>query len=48
MMHILVSKNSKQTEDTNIYQLLMLFEASAEGNIPTKGEQHACYMWQNS
>ena len=19
-------------------------EASAEGNIPTKGEQHACYM----
>ena len=22
----------------------MLPEASAEGNIPTKGEQHACYM----
>ena len=22
----------------------MLPEALAEGNIPTKGEQHACYM----
>ena len=25
----------------------MLLEASAEGNIPTKGEQHACYMAEN-
>ena len=27
-----------------LFEVRMLPEASAEGNIPTKGEQHACYM----
>ena len=27
-----------------VHEVGMLPEASAEGNIPTKGEQHACYM----
>ena len=46
---VLSVSDSSHTYLCFIYQccsleVAMLPEASAESNIPTKGEQHACYM----